>query len=351
MGTVRAPRVLPLLLLLLPVVSSGAGAQANGAQANGADTARASARGGQTAIAHGIARAVQVGYDNDLLSLRGKGKPPDFDYTSGARVSAFHASAPRWLRAMTGRTGRCDIEQDLQAGCVASGFGVNHRIYTPRENSLEPVPGQRPYAGWLYGSLDMSLVRDGWSRSFGVDAGVTGPLSFAERVQNRLHTMLHTRRQLGWKNQLPNAPGIVLRYDEGRRFEHAARRAISAADVHWSAAAGNMVNAVSVGSDISIGLRGTRPWSPAEPRVSHPARAYFTMGYQQDLVMHSVLIDGRGAVPGATRLPWVGQLEAGMGYRHRLFDVAYRHTVRGREYDSQPSRHAYGSVTISTPWF
>jgi hypothetical protein len=121
--------------------------------------------------------------------------------------------------------------------------------------------------------------------------------------------------------------------------------------VHWGAVAGNMVNAMSVGSDVSIGLRGARPWSPAEPRVSHPSRAYLTMGYQQDLVLHSVLIDGRGAVPGATRLPWVGQFEAGIGYRQRLFGIAYRHVVRGREYDSQPTRHAYGALTITAAWF
>lgn len=292
-------------------------------------------------------RVVQVGFENDLIAVRGPGVPDDYDYTSGLRFSMLRSTAPSWLRELVKHPGRCDADVGRHGGCVATGAGVMQQIYTPRQNSSTPVPGERPYAGWLFGSLDMTLVSPGRSRTFGVDAGVTGPMSFAERVQNGLHHLLDNTPKLGWKDQVANAPGLVVRYDEGLRGERARGRAVTAVDLHWGAATGNIVNALTVGAEVSVGLRASLPWSPAEPRIERPTRAYLFVAYQQDAVLQSVLIEGRDDAPGAARRPLVGQVEAGLGYRHRLFNASYRHVVRGREYEAQLSPHAYGSLTIS----
>ena len=298
-----------------------------------------------------VARAMQLGFENDLIAVRGAGVPPDYDYTSGIRVSVLRATAPRWVRRLTRRAGQCDVPADRASGCVAGGVGVTHQIYTPRLNSEVPVRGERPYAGWLFGSADVIMIRPGHSRLLGIDAGFTGPASFAEEMQNSLHRLLDNTPKLGWRDQLPNAPGVVLRYEEGRRVEAPLRRAVTAVDVRWSARAGSIVNALSGGVEATLGFLNARPWTPAEPRVERPRAAYVSMGYSHDVVMRNVLVEGRGTAPGAVRRTHVGQVEAGLGYRHRWFSAAYRHIVRGREYDAQIEPHPFGSLTLSVNRF
>jgi hypothetical protein len=53
------------------------------------------------------------------------------------------------------------------------------------------------------------------------------------------------------------------------------------------------------------------------------------------------------AVPGARKRTWVGEAAVGIGCRTNRFTAEYRHVVRGREYEAEPSAHAYGSITVS----
>jgi lipid A 3-O-deacylase len=298
-----------------------------------------------------VGRVMQLGFENDLIAVRGAGVPPDYDYSSGIRLSLLHASAPAWVHRLTRRAGRCDVAADRGAGCVAAEIGNTHQIYTPRINSETPVAGERPYAGWLFGSADVVMVSPGHSRAFGIDAGVTGPASMAEEVQNSLHRLLDNTPKLGWRGQLPNAPAIVLRYDEGRRAEGTLRGSAVAIDAHWGARSGNVVSALSGGVETSLSFWRAQPWSPSDPRVSRPRAAYLSVGYTEDLVLHNVLVEGRGSAPGATRRKYVGQFEAGLGYRHRSFTAAYRHIIRGREYEAQLEPHPFGSLTLSVNRF
>ena len=347
---------LSLLFLLSATAPASAVAQASdplASQGTGPDSTRDAPRVAPSDASRDVARVAQLGFENDLIAVRGAGVPPDHDYTSGIRLSTLHASVPARVRRLAGRggAGRCDVAAERAAGCVAGMLGVMHQIYTPRENAKVPVPGERPYAGWLFGSADVTMVAPGHSRTFGIDAGVTGPVSMAEQVQNSLHRLLDNTPKMGWEDQLGNAAGVVLRYDEGRRMERPVRGAATALDVRWGARAGNMVNALSAAVEASLGFRGVLPWSPAEPRVERPREAFLSVGYMHELVLHNVLVEGRGAGPGAARRAHVGQLEAGLGYRHRWFSAAYRHIVRGREYDAQRGPHPFGSLTLSVNRF
>jgi hypothetical protein len=240
---------------------------------------------------------------------------------------------------------------DRSNGCLLATFGVTHQIYTPRINKALPVPGERPYAGVLFGSIDLTRVFPGHTRAFGLDLGVTGPPSGAEQLQNQLHRLLDNTPRRGWEYQLPTAAIVQARYEEGLRAERRRTKSFTAIDVHWGAAAGTLLSLVSAGAEVSAGVVGALPWSPADPRLTHPPRYVVTLGYQQDAVLHNVLVEGRGAGRGGTRRPLVSQLEAGFGIRHRLFSAVYRHNIRGREYDAQLTSHPYGTITLSLNHF
>ena len=243
----------------------------------------------------GPARSVALRLDNDLIALRGAGVPPDHDYTHGARITLAWAGAPPFVRRVHGRASACRTPEARRAGCVATAVAVGQEIYTPRRDAPSPVPGERPYGGWLFASATTRVVEPGRARSFGADIGVSGPLSLAEPVQDGVHRLLRNEAQLGWAHQLPTALGVTVRYGEVRRAERTmGRSAARAVALRWGAAAGTVVTALLVGGDVALGLGGSGvPWSPAEPEVERPMRVYALAGYRQDAVLHDAFIDGR----------------------------------------------------------
>ena len=300
-----------------------------------------------TAQSAGAKRAVGLTLDNDLLAVRGAGTPPDYDYTQGVRVVLAWAGATSLVRQVLGRAPSCRSVEEHRAGCVSAAVGVGQEIYTPRRDASEPVPGERPYAGWLYASATARRAEPGRVRALGVEFGVSGPPSLAEPVQNGVHRLLRNKAQLGWAHQLPTALGVTVRYGEGRRTERAVGRSAAAAALRWSAAAGTVVTSFSAGADATLGLRGDLPWSPSEPEVPRPTRLYARAGVRQDAVLRNVFVEGRAGSGRADRRLFVGQAEAAIGYRRRRLGLEYRHVVRGREYAAQPSPHAYGSIALT----
>jgi lipid A 3-O-deacylase len=192
----------------------------------------------------------------------------------------------------------------------------------------------------------------GLARSLGMELGVSGPASLAEAVQNGAHRLLGNEEQLGWAHQLPTTLGVTVRYGEARRAERVlGRSAAAAGTLRWGAAAGTMTTALSAGAEATLGLRGELPWNPAEPEVERPTRLYALLGVRQDVVLRNVFVEGRAASGQAERRTFVGQAEAGVGYRRRRFGLEYRHVMRGREYSAQPSTHAYGSIALTLHGF
>ncbi len=81
--------------------------------------------------------------------------------------------------------------------------------------------------------------------------------------------------------------------------------------------------------------------------VARPGRFYLLAGYQQSLVLYDAFVEGVGTTPGAVRLPWVSEAQAGIGWRFRRFAAEYRYVSRGREYRAEPGRHAYGAIALT----
>ena len=317
-------------LLLLPAVRAPLPAQA-------ADASTVGAR-----------RAVHVAVDNDLLAVRGGGVPPDYDYTHGTRVTVTWEAAPRWLRRAANVSPGCGSAADRRAGCLGAALTVGQEIYTPRRDAPVPVPGERPYAGWLHATGTVAAVRPGRTRMLAVAFGVTGQPSLAQPVQDGVHRLLHNEPQRGWAHQLRTGADVEVTYAEVRRHQRRVG-ASSAAAVRSQGGAtlGTLRSRLTVGVEGTLGQRRALSWSPAEPEVEQPLRAYVLGGVRQDWVLWDAFVEGRAAHRGAVRRALVAQVEAGAGYRWRHLGIEYRHAIRGREYRAQPAAHAVGSVRVT----
>ena len=274
---------------------------------------------------------LRVAVDNDLFGPRGADDaPPDFEYTHGTRVS--------WTAR--GRAAG-DARRHVR-------FEVGQRIYTPRRDAAEPLPGERPYAGWLSASASVEETRPGRFRSLGVELGVTGPPSLAEPVQTGLHRLAGYRPPLGWAHQIPFEPGIVLRYREARAWTARGDRFAASISPRWGAAAGNVWTGADAGVRVAAGWRALPDRPTSDENADRPG-VYLFSGVRQEWVLRNLFLDGSTFRDShhVDKRPFVPEAEIGVGTRIRRVEVQYRAVFRGREYRTQDEPHRYGSITLS----
>lgn len=118
---------------------------------------------------------VSMVFENDLFGGQ------DENYTNGMRLSWLSSEnkTPDWARWAANHLLPLSNE-----GRKRIGLSLGQNMYTPADlKSRAPIYNDRPYAGWLYGSLGM--VSDTGKRLDNVmlTVGVVGPYSYARPTQ------------------------------------------------------------------------------------------------------------------------------------------------------------------------
>jgi len=266
----------------------------------------------------------QLQVDNDLFAVRGGGPPPDYDYTHGTHLSFS------W-----------------NGGDLA----LAQEIYTPRHNEPASVLGDRPHAAWLFGEYGYPTVHGPWFGRFAMRGGVTGPPALGEQVHNGIHRLLGNHLELGWAHQLPTRATVDARADETRLLATTAGAGPSRLlEATVGGTLGTMQRSLRAGVQTYLGFGSVHSPTADAPLVARPGRWYLLGSYREDVVFYDGFIQQlpRDAmVPGARKRTLVAEAAAGIGWRTNRFAAEYRYVVRGREYEAEPSPHAYGSITLS----
>ena len=293
----------------------------------------------------GGSRSLRLVVDNDLFAVH-TGHPDDHDYTHGTRLIAS-SGAPGWMRALLGAGRACDEPAARVPGCMASSMEIAQEIYTPRIDGLTPVPGERPYSGWLAGRAAVHLVRGDRVRSLRLEVGVTGPSSLAEEAQDGIHSLLGQRERRGWERQLDRGAGFAVGFDERAGvIRRDSGRVTGTVAIEYGAVAGSIRTAAHVGLQARIG-GGRSVWSPADLAMVSASGLYGLASVRQYFVAQDLFVEGSAGYPGAVRLPMVQEGSLGVGARRGRLAMEYRHVMRGREYQAQREAHAFGSLSLT----
>jgi hypothetical protein len=312
-------------------VTLGAGVRPLGAQASG---------------------AVRLRADNDGFDFwKRPARRSDGEYTSGLQMRAEMGHAPRWWR-LTTKTPPCADAPDTAPRCASAEFAVGQEMYTPAEDS-QPYTyagwqNQRPYAGWLYGSLLLRSVRRSTIRTLGLTLGVTGPPSLADRAQEQAHAVMwrYARQPLGWETQIRFEPGVIL--SARQAWEVFAIRIgpvrLIDATVNAGASAGNILTNVEAGGDLRAGINLSHPWRRSRRRG--PAEIVASIGVRGQAIARSIFLDGNTINPDrrVARIPGVGDVRGSIGLRLGALVLSYAVTQRGREYETGPRSHTFASL-------
>ncbi len=240
---------------------------------------------------------------------------------------------------------------------VRYGVGAGQSIFVPETISIAaPLPGQRPYAGWLYLEAQSVVVRQsGTTDILKVAAGVVGPWSLAEDAQRTLHRTFDFVDPRGWDNQLRNEPGLAVSFDRQWRLKRGRRFDILP---HAGASLGNVLTEARGGAFVRIGSNLEADGLPARVNPGRPAAGahgdegfswQIYAGGQARAVAQNIFLDGNTFRDSLSvdKKTVVGEIEVGFSLRARRVSFGYNHVLRTKEYNGEPDAQDFGALTLS----
>ena len=301
----------------------------------------------------------------------------DQHYSNGMRLvwlSEPVAATPTDPLAWTHRVARAIPGFAARPGTLRLGVALGHNIYTAgNTRRVVPDPGDRPYAGWLYGGV--ALVNDSADTTSGAGVietleltlGIVGPSAMGKQLQNFWHGLINYPQAMGWDSQLRDEPGIGLTYERAWR-----RPIVREADPdatgfgglgldvvpHAVAGLGNVATYAAGGAMLRIGTHLADDYGPPRTRpalsgIAAPAGAdriggYLFAGFETRLVGRDIFLDGtmfRGG-PRVDRRPLVSDTMAGLAMTWRDWRASFTYHWRGREFETQGPGDRFGAFSL-----
>lgn len=283
----------------------------------------------------------------------------DQNYTNGIRFSwlSSERKTPEWAQW----TARHLLPLD-DNGNKRIGLALGQNMYTPEDKSRrDPILNDRPYAGWLYGSLGMISDTGKTLDTAMLTLGVVGPYSFARPTQNFVHKVIDSPHAYGWDNQLKNEPGIILTLERKWRalYEFSPFGIGIDATPKIGGDLGNINTDASIAATFRLGLDLPADYGPPRIRPSLPGSDFFIptkslsgylfAGFEGRAVGRNIFLDGNTFAdsPSVDKKWLVGSLQTGIAVTYDEFRLSYTHIFMTREFEEQGKAERFGALTLS----
>jgi hypothetical protein len=239
-------------------------------------------------------------------------------------------------------------------------YTAGQSIYTPRDiTDPDPDPNDRPYAGWLYGSMGV-VAQSGIERTLvELSLGVVGPASLAEQTQTFVHEVIGADEPQAWDTQLDNEPALLLAFERAWRLVETEYAGIEFdATPQGKAALGNVFTFAAGGATFRLGHNMPEDYGPPQIRPATAGSAYFRQdgfgwyafaGLEARGVAQNIFLDGNTFQDSRSvdRNPFVGDLQFGLVVAWEDVRLAYTHVLRTREFENQDEADLYGGISLS----
>lgn len=293
-------------------------------------------------------------YENDIFTGKDNG------YTNGVRFSWITAAdkIPGLLRPLVHAMPTFPREGDKRVS-----YAVGQSMFTPDDITDYGLRlDERPYAGWLYGTI--GLVSDTGTQldTVGLSLGVVGPASMAKHTQRMVHQHITgSEEPRGWYHQLENEPGIMVTYDRKWRSYYELSVLGHGVDFtpHAGMSLGNVLTDAKLGATVRIGMNLPADYGPPRIRPSLSGSDFFLpteglgwywfAGTEGRYVAHNIFLDGNTFRDSHSvgRELWVADFQMGLAITYNAVRVAYTHVIRTREYETQGDGERFGALTVS----
>lgn len=285
--------------------------------------------------------------ENDSRFTKPNGNT-DRHYTNGARVVYVTQPEWEWLEDFS----RWHFGEDGQEVDTAVGFFVGQHIYTPdwADKPERRDPEDRVFAGWLYTGMFAQRATADVLDHVEINAGVIGPSSHAEQVQDCIHSFIHSNKSQGWEEQLDDEFAMDATFMRQQRFTEGFLRPTEHTDVigEYGFTLGSVHRLAQAGLTFRYGCNLATTFAPA--RLSLPAGVAV---FRQQKSAYAFVRAGVKVVEydrfltGLTHEPVVGELQAGFAVQSGCFEFGYSQTFLTQEFEEQDHNDSYGAFTVS----
>lgn len=295
-----------------------------------------------------------ITFENDIFG------GTDRNYTNGGRIDYVTPKndLPFWGEAIR------DVFQPVfKTDTWYATYSLGQNIFTPRDiTDPNPPRGERPYAGFLYGSIGLAADSGDELDTVALDLGVIGDLSFAEEVQSFVHEVIGSDDPKGWDTQLGTYPGFRLLYEKkiryGDRFDLDLFSLEADVAPHFNFSLGNVDTSAGAGVTFRIGDNLRNDYGPPRVRPAVAAPGFFEgsegfgwtlfAGAEARVVGYNGFLEGspfkneRSVDP--RRL--VADFQAGASLQYQDAELTYTHVVRTSEFEGQDRLSIFGSLNL-----
>lgn len=293
-------------------------------------------------------------FENDVFS------GSDRSYTNGVRASWVTGAdkIPSLLRPFANA-----IPTFPENGDKRVSYALGQSMFTPDDITDYTLrTDDRPYAGWLYGS--MGLVSDTGEQLdvLSLTLGIVGPASMAQHTQRIVHQhVTGSPEPRGWYHQLDNEPGMILSYERKWRSYYAFDLFGYGVDATPSlgASLGNVYTAAETGFTVRLGKYLPADYGPPRVRPALSGSDFFVptegfgwyvfAGAQGRFVAHNIFLDGNtfSSSHSVDKNNWVGDLQAGIAVTYDNTRITLSHVYRTKEYELQDEADSFSALTLS----
>lgn len=295
-----------------------------------------------------------ITFENDIFG------DEDRDYTNGLRLD--YISKRNDLPAV-GRFARNNLGWLTDADDWYMTYAIGQNIFTPSDISLSnPPPGERPYAGFLYGAIGIAADSGDALDVIGLEIGMVGPSSLAEETQKLVHNVVGVTEPEGWDTQLQDEPAFRLLYERKYQFERDIPLPVLdlSADFapHFNMSLGTVDTSFGIGGAVRLGQDLADDYGPprVRPAVSSPGffrdqdgfSWYVFAGVEGRFVLRNLFIEGNTfeGVKGVDPRRFVADFQAGAAIQVGSVELAYTHVLRTSEYEGQGGNSDFGSLNL-----
>lgn len=301
-------------------------------------------------------------YENDVF------RDTDRSYTNGVRFSwiSSEENLPQLVRPFANYL-LSPVSETIpffpNDGKRRISYAVGQSMFTPNDIRISTlVPQDRPYAGWLYGSIGYTSDNNEHLDYLELTVGMVGPASLAEETQTFVHEHI-TGSPLpqGWDHQLKNEPGIILTYEHKWRNLYEISPFGLGVDFtpHVGGSLGNVFTHAAAGGTFRIGYDLPADYGPPRVRPSIagtdffiPSRRfgwYLFFGVEGRAVARNIFLDGNTFTDShhVDKKYFIGDLQGGIAFTFQNARLAYTTVYRTKEYDTQKSGDRFGTLTLS----
>lgn len=283
----------------------------------------------------------------------------DNNYSSGLSVIWVPTKngEPDWVENIANRIPGLDQKSKLHHG-----YAFGQTMYTPSDITLENPPlDDRPYAGFLYASIGMSISTGQKLDQLSLTLGVVGPISGTEHSQKVIHQIVGSEEPKGWDTQIKNEAGIILTYQRSWRELKASTFMGNEVEItpHFGGALGNIYTYLNTGVTLRYGEHLPLDFGP--PRIQpsiqgsgffaarQPFNWYLFAGIEVRAIGRNIFLDGNTFRDSRSvdREPYVGDFQWGTVLTFETFRLSYTHVSRSKEFEGGAESHQFGALSLT----